>query len=104
MIQHKTDVFISHASEDKDSFVRELAAELSRLGLSVWYDEWTLKVGDSLRRTIDEGLAGCNFGVVVLSPYFLRKNWPRAELDGLFAREMHGSKVILPVYHQITAT
>lgn len=96
------DVFISHASEDKNSFVRGLAAELTRLGLRVWFDEWTLKLGDSLRRRIDEGLRSSSFGVVVLSPSFFAKDWPQAELDGLFAIEMSGHKAILPVRHQMT--
>jgi hypothetical protein len=93
------DVFISHASEDKDAFVRALAAELTRLGLRVWYDESTLKLGDSLRTKIDEGLACSDYGVVVLSHAFFSKNWTQAELGGLFAREMQGRKVILPVRH-----
>jgi hypothetical protein len=96
------DVFISHASEDKADFVRDLAAELTRLGLKVWYDEWTLQIGDSLRQKIDEGLATSEYGVVILSRSFFAKNWPQAELDGLFAREMEGRKVILPVWHKIT--
>lgn len=96
------DVFISHASEDKDAIVRPLAAELSRLGLSVWYDESTLTLGDSLRQKIDEGLATSSYGVVVLSPAFLSKQWPQAELDALFAREMRGRKVILPLWHHLS--
>jgi hypothetical protein len=96
------DVFISHATEDKEDFVRPLAVELVRLGLRVWFDEWTLKIGDSLRQKIDEGLAASEYGVVVVSRSFFAKNWPQAELDGLFAREMQGRKVILPVWHDIT--
>lgn len=96
------DVFISHASEDKDDFVRPLAAALTELGLRVWYDEWTLSLGDSLRRKIDEGLSQAEFGIVVLSKNFISKSWPEAELDALFAREMQGRKVILPVWHNIT--
>jgi hypothetical protein len=96
------DVFISHASEDKDDFVRPLAAALTALGLKVWYDEWTLAIGDSLRQKIDEGLAASDYGIVVLSRTFFAKNWTQAELDGLFVREMAGHKVILPVWHEIT--
>lgn len=96
------DVFISHASEDKEAFVRGLAAELTRLGLRVWFDEWTLRLGDSLRRKIDEGLRASSYGVVILSPSFFKKNWPQAELDALFAIEMSGRKVILPVRHELT--
>jgi hypothetical protein len=96
------DVFISHASEDKETFVRPLAEGLRKCGLRVWFDEFTLKVGDSLRRSIDRGLAHSRFGVVVLSPDFLRKEWPQKELDGLVAREIDGRKVILPVWHNIS--
>ncbi len=80
------DFFISHASEDKDAIVRDLAAELTDLGAKVFYDEMTLKVGDSLRRSIDRGLANSRFGVVVLSEHFFRKEWTQKELDGLTAR------------------
>jgi hypothetical protein len=69
------DVFISHASEDKESLVRPLADFLSNLDVRVWYDEMTLKVGDSLGRSIDEGLARSNFGIVVLSKAFLVKGY-----------------------------
>lgn len=96
------DAFISHASEDKESFVRELAEELKKLGFWVWYDEFTLEIGDSLRRMINKGLANSQYGVVVLSPHFFEKNWPQYELDGLTAREMQGTKVILPVWHGVT--
>lgn len=96
------DVFISHASEDKDDFVRPLAAALTSLGLKVWFDEWTLTLGDSLWKKIDEGLLASDFGILVLSKDFFAKPWPQAELGGLFAREMDGRKVILPVWHNVT--
>lgn len=95
------DIFISHASEDKDVVVRPLAERLRSLGLKVWYDEFTLLLGDSLRQSIDHGLANSRFGVVILSSSFLAKNWPRKELDGLFSRETEGEKIILPVWHNI---
>jgi hypothetical protein len=95
------DIFISHASEDKESFARPLAAALTQRGLRVWFDEFTLTVGDSLRRSIDRGLAHSRFGVVVISPDFLQKEWPQKELDGPAAREVDGVKVILPVWHNI---
>ena len=103
-VSAKTDVFISHASEDKDAVARPLAEELKRRGFSVWYDEYVLKLGDSLPAEIDRGLANCRFGVVILSPRFFAKNWPRRELDGLAAREVRGGrKVILPVWHEVDA-
>lgn len=97
------DLFICHASEDKTSFVRPLAEALRAENIEVWYDEFTLKLGDSIRRTIDKGLKQSRFGVVVLSPAFFAKKWPQYELDGLVEREMRGAdKVILPIWHGVT--
>ncbi|MCC5653916.1 TIR domain-containing protein [Nostoc sp. XA013] len=98
----KYDAFISHASEDKEVLVRPLAEKLEEAGFFVWYDEFKLKVGDSLRRSIDKGLANSKFGIVVLSPSFFAKNWPQYELDGLVAKEMRGGKVILPLWHKVS--
>ena len=96
------DVFISHASEDKDGVVRPLALVLSAGGLKVWYDEFELKIGDSLRRKIDSGLAKSRFGVVVLSRSFFGKGWANYELDGLVTRSVTGEQVLLPIWHEIT--
>jgi hypothetical protein len=93
------DAFIAHAHSDKREVARPLAAELHRLGYRVWFDEWTLLIGDSLRRKIDEGLALSRYGIVVLSPAFFLRSWPQSELDGLVAREAGGEKVVLPVWH-----
>lgn len=97
------DAFICHASEDKPTIARELAQYLVSYGLNIWYDEFTLKVGDSLREKIDYGLANSRFGIVILSKNFFRKNWPREELNALATRSMlTGEKVILPVWHEVT--
>ena len=96
------DVFISHASEDKEDFVRPFANCLKESGLNVWYDEFELQIGDSLRRAIDNGLKNSRYGIVVLSEAFFSKEWPQRELDGLFAREVNGEKVILPIWHKIS--
>lgn len=99
----KWDIFISHASEDKDQVARPLAMALRERGISVWYDEFSLKVGDSLRASIDYGLANSRYGVVILSKHFFAKHWPSQELNGLFGKETSGGKVILPVWHDVTA-
>ena len=96
------DVFISHASEDKLSFVHPLAEALQQRGLRVWYDKFTLTLGDSLRQKIDDGLRSSRFGLVVLSPHFFNKDWPQKELDGLVALEVDSRKVILPIWHGVS--
>ena len=96
------DLFLAHASEDKDVIARPLYSALVTEGISVWFDEAVLEIGDSLRRKIDEGLAKCRYGVVILSPTFLNKQWPQRELDGLVARETaSGEKAILPIWHDL---
>jgi hypothetical protein len=97
------DVFICHASEDKDDVARPLAEALKAAGLDVWFDEFELRIGSSLRRNIDMGLANSRFGVVILSPAFFDKGWSNYELDGLVTREVAGGgQIILPVWHRVT--
>jgi len=96
------DVFISHAFEDKDDVVRPLAHALKGGGLSVWYDEFELSIGDSLRKQIDKGVANSRFGVVVFSKHFLAKGWTNYELDGIVTKSVGGEQIILPIWHEIT--
>ncbi len=96
------DVFISHASEDKEDFVKELAGKLSYLGVKVWYDEFALKVGDSLSKKIDEGLINSSFGIIIISKSFISKNWTDYELRSLLSKEIGFKKVILPIWHNVT--
>ena len=88
------DLFICHASEDKDAVARPLAEALIEAGLEVWYDDFTLMLGDGLRRSIDRGIADSRFGVIILSPSFFQKEWPQRELDGLVSREIDGEKIV----------
>ncbi|HWS88463.1 MAG TPA: toll/interleukin-1 receptor domain-containing protein [Pyrinomonadaceae bacterium] len=96
------DVFISYASEDKEEIALPLASRLKKLGLKVWLDKFEINIGDSVRRSIDRGLSNSRFGIVVLSPHFFRKEWTKKELDALLAKSSSGSKVILPVWHNIS--
>jgi hypothetical protein len=96
------DFFVSHATEDKDEIVRPLVLALENIGFNVWYDEFALTIGDSLVQKINDGLKNSEYGLVVLSKNFFRKNWTTIELDTLFSRQIQGSKVILPIWHNIT--
>lgn len=97
------DVFICHASEDKKDFVRPLAELLTQQHIDVWYDEFSLSIGDSLTQKIDEGLSNSKFGIVVLSPNFFKKPWAKRELNGLNVREMLEERsLILPIWHRVT--
>lgn len=95
-------VFICHASEDKEAIARPLAHALRERHVDVWYDEFSLTVGQGLMASIDKGLAQADYGVVVVSPAFFQKRWTQRELSGLVARQMAGAgDIILPVWHDI---
>jgi TIR domain len=97
------DIFIAHSGDDKDDFVRPLAEALIAANVEVWFDEFSLQPGDSLRRAIDHGLSQSRFGAVVLSPSFFQRNWPRWELNGLVQRHLSGENdVVLPIWYGVT--
>ena len=97
------DIFISHASEDKEDIARPLAKALQQAGLTIWYDEFALLPGDSVSRSIKKGQNNSKFGLVILSPnFFANKRWAMRELDGFVAREIRDGKVIIPVWHKVT--
>ncbi len=97
----KYDLFISHASEDKDSLVRPLAILLERLSVKVWYDEFSLKLGDNLSLSIDKGLQESRYGLLILSKSFLAKNWTDYEYRSLLSRQIEGERVLLPLWYDI---
>jgi hypothetical protein len=98
----KYDAFISHAVEDKIAVANELCVRLERAGLRLWYSGKKLKIGDSLEKSIDAALDQSRYGIVILSPTYLGKSWPRKEYYMLKAKEVECGKVILPVLYGIT--
>jgi hypothetical protein len=96
--------FISYDTRDKESLVRELALEMSKLMCPVWYDEYSLKVGDSLRASIERGLKETRKCVIILSPnFFSNEGWGRAEFDSIYTREiLEKNNVMLPVWHNVS--
>jgi hypothetical protein len=95
------DVFISHASEDKEAVVDGLAQQLQVLGVDVWYDDDQIQLGDSLMDSLDEGLSESRYGVIVLSEDFIDKNWPESELKALMQRFQQDNVGIMPLRYGI---
>ena len=96
------DVFISHASEDKASFVDNLVKSLQENGVKVWCDKLNIGWGQSLRTSIEIGLQRSKYAIVVLSPNYFRKFWTNQELNGLFVKETEVGQCILPIWYNIT--
>ena len=96
------DVFISHASEDKDIIAYPLAEELKKNGYRVWFDEFSISVGDSLRQSIDKGVGKSKFGIVIFSKSFFRKGWTNYELDGLVEMNINAPGTLLPIWFNVS--
>ncbi|MDQ2084480.1 toll/interleukin-1 receptor domain-containing protein [Xanthobacteraceae bacterium Astr-EGSB] len=97
--------FISHDSRDKKDIAEPLALQLQKWMCPVWFDQYSLRVGDSLREAIETGLKECPKCILLLTPNFLDNNgWTKREYDSIFTRELvEKQRVILPVWHQVTA-
>jgi TIR domain len=95
------DVFISHASEDKEEVARPLATLLQDKGLRVWLDEQQIVLGDSLSQSIGDALVFSRFGALILSPTFFDKDYPQQEKQALLARQRARGRFILPILHKI---
>jgi hypothetical protein len=81
--------FICHDSRDKKEIAEPLAIQLQTLMVPVWYDDFTLKIGDSLRASIEAGLKECSKCILVLTPNFLKNGgWSKREYDSIFTREL----------------
>jgi hypothetical protein len=98
----KSRIFLSHASEDKDEIARPLTLALEQYGHSVWFDEFELLPGDSLRKQIADGIAKSKCAIVVLSKSFLRKAWTERELAGITAMQTTRRTPIIPIWHGVS--
>jgi hypothetical protein len=83
-------VYLAHASEDHETLAKPLAEALMAQGIDVWFDEWEICAGDSLRRKMEEGLANSTHFVVLLTPNSLHKPWVETEIDAGFIRAVGG--------------
>ena len=96
------DVFISHASEDKDDFVIPLVEALQDAGIRVWYDCLEMEWGKSLREQIDNGIRRSKYAIIILSKNFFAKQWTKRELDGILAKEEATGVAPMPIWYNIS--
>lgn len=97
------DIFISYAAGDAADVARRLAEGLRRRDVTVWFDEYELRPGDSKAQKIIDGLARSKHAAVILSPQFFQDRWAPRELDALLERESNGERLIVPVLHELTS-
>lgn len=100
--KYKYKAFISYAGEDRENIAKPIAERLSSIGVKVWFDEFEMKVGDSLSDKISTGLQESEYGVCIISPAFIKKKWPRWELKGLINLLLQNHSKILPVWYKVS--
>lgn len=97
------DVFISHASKDKEALIEELYQSLQKLGISIFYDKEALEWGDKWKERILNGTKKAEFAIIVISENFFDREWTERELSEFLNRQnRNGQKLILPIVHNIT--
>lgn len=96
--------FISHDWRDKEAVARPIAITLKGMRCPVWYDEFSLRVGDKLRDSIEKGLKTCKKCILVLSAnFFSNEGWTKKEFDSIFTREiLEETSLVLPVWYGVT--
>jgi hypothetical protein len=93
-------VYLAHASEDK-GLVKPMAEGLMQRGINVWYDNWEIGYGDSLRRKMEEGFGGCTHFVVLLTEASINKPWVNEEIDAGLMSAVEGSAKFIGLRHEL---
>ena len=98
MTDKKADIFVCHASSDKENYVHPFIEILKRSNITYWIDEAEITWGENITRKIDEGLAKSKYVVIFLTQSFLNRNWPQTELSNALNLEIStGRVVVLPL-------
>lgn len=93
-------IFLSHNSIDKP-FVEKLARDLERLGISVWYDKYEIKVGESILWKIDEGIRESEYLGIVISREAWESEWVKTEISSAWQKQVEQrGNFILPIYYR----
>ncbi|MDF0682202.1 MAG: toll/interleukin-1 receptor domain-containing protein [Candidatus Nitrosocosmicus sp.] len=97
------DIFISHAHEDKEIVAIPLYENLTKKGLNVWIDREEFQIGKNIKEMIDQGLKYCNFGIVIISKFYMQKHWTLYEYQNLYIRQIQEKRaIIIPIWHNVT--
>lgn len=97
------DLFVSHASKDKEELVESLYRSLDKLGIKIFYDKESIEWGDKWKEAILDGVNKAEFAIIVISENFFGREWTERELNELLSRQnRNGQKIILPILKNIT--
>jgi hypothetical protein len=94
-------VYLAHATEDKP-VAEPLAEGLVERGIPVWYDNWEIGYGDSLRRKMEQGLGDCTHFIVLLTATSIGKPWVNEEIDAGLMSAVEGTAKFIGLRHQLS--
>lgn len=97
-VEREHDIFLSHATADA-TLARFLYDEMTELGASVWIDDVDLELGQNIVLAVNDGIARCRIGVVLVTPTVIAgRPWVETEFSAL----LDGKDTVIPILHKIT--
>ena len=97
------DLFVSYSHHNKIELAIPIVNELLKKGVKVWFDKFEIRTGDSITDKINEGLRDARYGLILISPYYIKSNWARQELNAFFKKQITlQQKFILPIWYEIS--
>lgn len=97
-MEEAQDLFISHASADKEQYILPLSKALTTYGVSFWLDSNEIGWGDNIPMKINEGLRNTRYALLCLSNNYLERPWPETEMSAVLAIQNNdGGKRVLPL-------
>jgi hypothetical protein len=95
------DTFISYAKED-EKLAAEIAGAIKSHGFSVWYAPLSLKIGEKLFNSIEEGINKSKSCLLLISPEYLNKRWTTFEMDTFLRQSVERDKKLFPIWHNVS--
>jgi hypothetical protein len=89
-------VFLSYSSKDRE-VVNTFASRLVGSGLSVWYDQHEIHIGDEIHSKISEGINRSQFFCIFLSGNSVHSKWVRDELRQAIERIHLSEGKVFPI-------
>ncbi len=91
------DIFISHASEDKDAIARPIFEACAKLGMKAFLDEAHIGWGQSFTQKINTALGSARTVLAIVSQVSVTKEWPVTEVNTALSLEVTGQKKVVPL-------
>lgn len=78
-------LFISHSSKDIND-VEEIVPFLNAANLPIWFDRYSISVGDSIINSVQKGIEDSSAVIFWITKNFLSSNWCKIEMTAFIQR------------------